>query len=118
MLGAVVGCGGEIESEFEGKIISDVSVRLRGPGRVEEKRLERIRNFLTVGEGDWFSGEAIDGDVKRLYESGLVEDARVLGELEGDSVRLVWEIDARRPFAGGRSKGADWVLEIEEGRRR
>ena len=48
--------------------------------------------------GDEITPEALDSDIKSLYESGLVDNVRFFAEPDGDSVKLIAEISTHRPF--------------------
>ena len=83
--------------DFEGKTISDVTIRYRGAKTVDETRL---RNLMSTKSGTPYRAEGLDNDIKSLYESGLVDDVRFLAEPNGNSVKLVAEVTTR-PGLGG-----------------
>ncbi|HEX7261678.1 MAG TPA: POTRA domain-containing protein, partial [Luteolibacter sp.] len=56
--------------DFEGKNISDVSIRYNGAKTVDEARL---RNLMATKAGTTYRAESLDNDIKSLYESGLVD---------------------------------------------
>ena len=83
--------------DFEGMTISEVQIRYRGSKTVDEGRL---RNFMTTKAGEKYSSEKLDEDIRRLYESGLVDDVIWLAEPQGDKVKLIAEVTTR-PGLGG-----------------
>ena len=90
--------GGELQAQdFEGKNISEVVIRFRGAGTVNE---EVLRNQMTSKAGTPYRAENLDKDITSLYESGLVDDVRFLAEPVGDSVKLIAEVTTR-PMRGG-----------------
>ena len=89
--------GGLQAQDFEGKNISQVTIRYRGPKTVDE---EVLRNQMVSKTGSPYRAENLDKDITALYESGLVDDVRFLAEPVGDSVNLIAEV-ATRPMRGG-----------------
>ncbi|MEI7908450.1 MAG: outer membrane protein assembly factor BamA [Verrucomicrobiota bacterium] len=87
--------GGLKAQDFEGKKISTVEVRYKGPKTVDEAR---IRNLMSSKAGTIYSSERLDADVKALYESGLVEDVRFLAEPVGETLRLIAEVTSRAEY--------------------
>ncbi|HSP43554.1 MAG TPA: POTRA domain-containing protein, partial [Luteolibacter sp.] len=83
--------------DFEGKNISAVDIRYRGPKTVNE---DALRNQMSTKAGGTYRAENLDRDIAALYESGLVDDVRFLAEPVGDSVRLIAEVTTR-PMRGG-----------------
>ena len=83
--------------DFEGKNISQVIIRYRGPKSVNE---DVLRNQMTSKAGSPYRAENLDKDITALYESGLVDDVRFLAEPVGDSVNLIAEVTTR-PLRGG-----------------
>lgn len=83
--------------DFEGKNISQVTIRYRGSKTVNE---DLLRNQMTSKAGSPYSAENLDKDITALYESGLVDDVRFLAEPVGDSVNLIAEVTTR-PLRGG-----------------
>lgn len=95
---AVLALAGSLHAQdFEGKNITEVSVRYRGAKTVDEARL---RDLMTSRSGTQYRSENLDKDIKALYESGLVDDVRFLAEPVGGSVRLIAEVTTR-PGLGG-----------------
>ncbi len=83
--------------DFEGKTITDVTIRYKGAKTVDEARL---RNLMLSKTGTAYRAEALDNDIKSLYESGLVDDVRFLAEPVGTGVNLIAEVTTR-PGLGG-----------------
>jgi len=95
---AVVALAGSLHAQdFEGKKISEVTIRYHGAKTVDETRL---RNLMASKAGTLYRAESLDNDIKSLYESGLVDDVRFLAEPVGGSVRLIAEVTTR-PALGG-----------------
>jgi outer membrane protein insertion porin family len=89
--------GGLHAQDFEGKNISQVTIRYRGPKTVNE---EVLRNQMVSKAGSPYRAENLDKDITALYESGLVDDVRFLAEPVGGGVNLIAEV-ATRPMRGG-----------------
>ena len=75
--------------------VREVVFRYNGPKSVAESRL---RSFTTTKVGQNFDAGIVDEDVKRLYESGLVQDVQVLGEETGGGVKVIFEVTTRGAF--------------------
>lgn len=86
-----------VGQDFEGVNVSAVDFRYEGPQTVDEARL---RNFIQLSAGAPYRTDKIDTDIKALYESGLVDDVRVLAEPQGESVRVVYAVVTRPAFVG------------------
>jgi outer membrane protein insertion porin family len=78
--------------DIEGKNVSQVEVRYAGASDVDEAR---IRSYISTRSGEAYRSEKVDNDIKSLYESGLVEDVRVLAEPTGDSLKVIYEVTTR-----------------------
>jgi outer membrane protein insertion porin family len=78
--------------DIEGKNVSQVEVRFAGVANVDEARL---RSFISTRSGEAYRSEKVDNDIKSLYESGLVDDVRVLAEPEGTSLKVIYEVTTR-----------------------
>lgn len=78
----------------EGDRIGAVEIRYVGATSGHEARLT---NFLHLTAGSAYTAEAVDRDIRALYESGHVEDVRVLAESIGGDVGLVFEVVSRPP---------------------
>ena len=96
------GAGVTQAQEFEGKKISSLDIHYNGTKTVDEAR---IRNLMSSKAGTLYSAERVDADVKLLYESGSVEDVRILAEPTGNTVRLIAEITSRDEYVGVGFKG-------------
>jgi outer membrane protein insertion porin family len=83
--------------DFEGKKITDVSVRYRGAKTVDEAR---IRNLMSTKAGTEYRTERLDNDIKTLFESGLIDDVRFLAEPVGSGVRVIADVLTRPVFNG------------------
>jgi len=83
--------------DFEGKTISQVTIRYRGAKTVNE---ELLRNQMTSKAGAPYRAENLDKDITSLYESGLVDDVRFLAEPVGDRVNLIAEVTTRSVVDG------------------
>ncbi|MBB5351041.1 outer membrane protein insertion porin family [Haloferula luteola] len=82
--------------DFEGQKVTGVDFRYEGPRTVDE---ERLRNFIQLAPGTDYSTDTIDSDIKALYESGFVNDVRVLAEPVGGGVRVVYSVSPREGVA-------------------
>jgi len=78
----------------DGERIGAVEIQYAGASVIDEGRL---RNFLRLTTGSIYTLDAVDRDIRALYESGLVEDVRVLAEPYHGDVRLVFEVETRPP---------------------
>lgn len=84
--------------DFEGKSVTAVDFRYESEATVDEARL---RNNIQLSSGSTYSTDTVDNDIKALYESGLVDDVRVLAEPIGeDSVRVVYAVVTRSEIVG------------------
>ncbi|MDE0825500.1 MAG: outer membrane protein assembly factor BamA [Akkermansiaceae bacterium] len=87
----------QAQGDFTGKTVSSIVFKYRGPKTVDEARL---RNFMSIKVGSKYDPELLDNDIKRLYETGLVDDVRFLAEPVGDKLKLIAEV-VTRPLLGG-----------------
>jgi len=78
--------------DFEGKKVTNVDFRYDGARTVDEARL---RNYIQLQQGSTYKTDTIDSDIKALYESGFVNDVRVLAEPVGSGVRVVYAVVPR-----------------------
>jgi outer membrane protein insertion porin family len=78
--------------DIEGKNVSEVAINYAGPPTIDEARL---RNFISTRAGEAYRSEKVDNDIKSLYESGLVNDVRVLAEPAGEAVKVIFEVSTR-----------------------
>lgn len=95
---SVIALAGTLHAQdFEGKNISEVTIRYNGAKTVDE---DRLRNLMSTKSGTTYRAEGLDNDIKSLYESGLVDDVRFLAEPTGDSVKLIAEVTTRPGWGG------------------
>jgi outer membrane protein insertion porin family len=96
---AVLTMAGSLQAQdFEGKNISEVTIRYRGPKTISE---DALRNQMTSKAGSPYRTENLDKDIAALYESGLVDDVRFLAEPVGEnSVNLIAEVTTRPERVG------------------
>ena len=95
---AVLSLAGTLHAQdFEGKNITQVTIRYRGAKTVNE---DVLRNQMTSKAGSAYRAENLDKDITALYESGLVDDVRFLAEPVGAGVNLIAEVTTR-PLRGG-----------------
>ena len=83
--------------DFEGKTITEVSIRYRGAKTVDEAVL---RNLMANKAGAQYRAERLDDDIKTLFESGLVDDVRFLAEPVGNGVRVIADVLTRPAING------------------
>lgn len=91
------GSGISLAQDFEGKNISDVSIRYIGSKTVDEARL---RNLMVTKSGSVYRAENLDNDIKTLFESGLIDNVKFLAEAAGEGVRVIAEIQTRPAING------------------
>jgi outer membrane protein insertion porin family len=103
--------------DFEGKTVSGVSFRYEGEDGEEAVDEARLRNFIQLETGSTYLTDTIDNDIKSLYESGFVDDVRVLAEPVGEQVRVVYAVVPRGKVVGvgfaGNSEFSDTKLAKE-----
>jgi outer membrane protein insertion porin family len=78
--------------DIEGKNVSEVAIRFSGPAVIDEARL---RSHISTHAGEAYRSEKVDNDIKSLYESGLVNDVRVLAEPSGEAVKVIFDVTPR-----------------------
>ena len=78
--------------DIEGKKVSEVAIRYTGAPTVDEARL---RSHISTRAGEEYRSEKVDNDIKSLFESGNVDDVRVLAEPVGDAVKVIFEVTTR-----------------------
>lgn len=81
--------------DIEGKRISEVQIRYVGDTTVDEARL---RGLIGTQVGGSYSSERADTDIKDLYQSGYIDDVRVLAEPTDDGMRVIYEVTTRPPM--------------------
>lgn len=75
--------------------VTEVEFRYLGPPSISEQRL---RSFTETRVGQPFDAGVVDEDVKRLYESGLVQDVQVLGDQAEAGVKVIFEVRTQSVF--------------------
>ncbi|QTN32512.1 hypothetical protein HZ994_09280 [Akkermansiaceae bacterium] len=78
--------------DSRGKVIETVAIDLVGEKFIDENKLKSIIRSAT---GDTYTAHAVDIDIRALFESGYVDDIRVLAEPKGDKVGLIFEVTTR-----------------------
>lgn len=89
--------GLSLAQDFEGKKITEVSIRYSGSKTVDEARL---RNLMVTKAGTVYRAENLDNDIKTLIESGYVDNVKFLAESAGEGVRLIAEVQTRPVING------------------
>lgn len=84
-------------NQFEGKKVTEVQIRYRGPKTVNEARL---RNHMSVAPGKKYSQAVLDEDIRTLYSSGLVDDIQFYAEDQEGGVKVIAEV-VTRPLING-----------------
>ena len=74
------------------KRIEGIEIKYVGEKWVEEDHLMR---FIHVTAGSAYTTKSVDSSIRALYESGYVDDLRVLEQAMGEDVRLIFEITSR-----------------------
>jgi outer membrane protein insertion porin family len=78
--------------DIEGKNVSEVAIKYSGPPTIDEARL---RTHISTHAGEAYRSEKVDNDIKSLYESGLVNEVRVLAEPTGEAVKVIFDVTTR-----------------------
>ncbi|MFN5869842.1 MAG: outer membrane protein assembly factor BamA [Akkermansiaceae bacterium] len=86
-----------LAQDYEGKKISEVSIRYVGSKTVDEARL---RNLMVTKAGTVYRAENLDNDIKTLFESGLIDDLKFLAEAAGEGVRVIAQVQTRPAING------------------
>jgi len=92
-----VGAGFLTAQDFQGKKITRVVVEYVGAKTVNEAKL---RNFMKVRPGQTFDYELIDGDIRRLFDSGLVDDVQMLADDDAGGIKIIAKVKTKAGFAG------------------
>jgi outer membrane protein insertion porin family len=93
------GCAAPVRVEdVEGKAVSKVTIRYVGPKTIEEARL---RACMGTTAGSVYKADQVDNDIKSLYESGLVNDVRVLAEPKRRGLEVIFEVKTRGVIGPG-----------------
>ncbi|MFC7338200.1 POTRA domain-containing protein [Haloferula chungangensis] len=82
-------------SPRDGDRIGVVEIRFDGATDIDPVH---VANFLKLTDGSSYTAEAVDDDIRALYESGLVDDVRVLAEPADGALRLIYAVTPRPPF--------------------
>ncbi|MGJ8655391.1 MAG: outer membrane protein assembly factor BamA [Akkermansiaceae bacterium] len=85
------------QDDLEGKNISSVTVKYRGPETVTR---QRILDNMSSKAGQKYTTEKIDEDIRNLVAKGLVEDVDILADPRGGSVRLIVEVETKSNIVG------------------
>ncbi len=80
------------------KRIAAVEIKYVGEKWVDEDRLKR---FIHVSAGSANTTESVDSSIRALYESGYVDEVRVLERPMGKDVLLIFEITSRPALGQG-----------------
>lgn len=86
----------------EGKTVKSIDVRYVGAKTVSE---QRILSRMSTKVGAPLSIAQVDEDVKTLYESGEVDNVRVLSESAGSGVALIVVVQSRALYGGVQFEG-------------
>ena len=84
-------------TQFENKKVTSVQIRYRGAKTVNEAKL---RSHMAVAPGKTYSQVVLDGDIKKLYSSGLVDDVEFFVEEDGSGLKVIAEV-VTRPLISG-----------------
>ena len=76
-------------------MISKVIIRHNLRENATRENDGRLRNFMAIREGKRYSNELADDTIRSLWESGHIDDARLLVEEDGKSIRVVVEVEDR-----------------------
>ncbi|MDF1753878.1 MAG: outer membrane protein assembly factor BamA [Verrucomicrobiales bacterium] len=85
-----------------GKTVKTIEVQYVGAKTVSE---ERILTRMSTKVGDSLSIAKVDEDVKTLYESGEVDNVRVLSEPQDGGVKLIVVVQSRALYGGVQFEG-------------
>ncbi len=77
---------------LEGKLISSVVIRHSMQERATHEWDRHLRSYMKLRTGIPYSSELAEHDIRSLYESGYVDDARLLAEEDGQALRIIFEI--------------------------
>ncbi len=80
------------QSTAEGKIVRDIDVRYLGDRTIDAGR---VLGNMQTSVGDALSSLVLDEDIKSLYQSGDVDDVRIVTENLTDGVKLIVLVRAR-----------------------
>jgi outer membrane protein assembly factor BamA len=77
-------------------MISELIIRHDLPENANHGQDRLLRRFMKLREGSHYSTELADQDLVALFESGLIDDARILAEPRDKSIRLIVEVRERQ----------------------
>ncbi len=86
----------------DGKVVKSIDVRYVGAKTVAE---DRILSRMSTKVGSTLSVAQVDEDVKSLYESGEVDNVRVLSEPSDGGVALIVVVQSRALYGGVEFEG-------------
>lgn len=84
-------------SAANGKSIASLSIRHTTPKLVQDSQLSRL---ISSQPGSVYNEEKINDDIKSLWESGLVDDAKFSVKSNDGSVNLIASVSTRRGCCG------------------
>lgn len=90
------------QAQMEGKTIKSIDVEYVGNQTVSP---DRVRSHMSSQVGDKLSAAKIDEDVKALYESGDVENVRILSDHAAGGVALTVVVQGRALYGGVQFEG-------------
>ena len=90
-------------TSIEGKIISSVVIRHSLPERASHAWDRKLCSYIKIKEGIPYSNELADDSIRSLFESGYVDDARLLAEEDVRSVRMIIEVEDHPAMGPGPS---------------
>lgn len=79
-------------------MISKVIIRHNFLENANRENDERLRNYMRIREGKRYSNELAEDTIRSLWESGHVDDVRLLVEEDGQSIRVFVEVEDHPPF--------------------
>lgn len=80
---------------LKGRMISKVIIRHNLPEKANRENDARLRHFMSIREGRRYSTRLADDTIRSLFESGLIDNARLLAEEDGQSIRILVEVEDR-----------------------
>lgn len=89
-----------VERNLEGQVIATLDIKFDGP---EEFDLNHFNQFIKSHPGTQYSEKILGDDLRRLSNSGLVDEARFIAGPSDGRVHLVAEICSRPAGWHGKS---------------
>lgn len=74
------------------KVVKQIQVVFKGSATIDEGR---VRSNMSLREGEAFSNEAVEQDLRNLYATGAVENVNIVGEDVPGGVKVVVTIFGR-----------------------